>query len=143
MDWMIGVLLLIVGAIIGFFSAKFLTAKQAVNSAGSNEQTVKEIMAQQAASHLNQSRQMVNDIQAQCDALQSQLTMYEQLLASDASEDTQQRLSFFGQDADLYIRNKQPTPKRSPSSAETQPRDFSGQGSGLFSGSKNQQVAED
>lgn len=143
MDWIIGLLLLIVGGIIGFFVAKFvLENKNAQQASQAKEQTIKEIMAQQASTHLRESRVVVNALQQQCDNLREQLDAYEGLLQEDTQSDGANKLNFFGEHAAVYIRNTQNVqkPKREPS--EFQPQDFSSESSGLFDGSKNQQVID-
>jgi uncharacterized membrane-anchored protein YhcB (DUF1043 family) len=141
MDWIVGVLLLVVGAIIGFFVARYLSegkAKQQDN--GQTEQTRKEIAAQQASEHLNTARLSVQNLRKQCDSLENQLDNYQQLLTAQNEEPGKTQLSYFGEHASLYLRNKQGQEKREARTSEVQPRDFSSESSGLFSGSKNKQT---
>ncbi len=144
MDWIIGVLLLIVGGVIGFFIAKqFLENKLSNQNSQTSEQTIKEIMAQQAATHLYQSRQVVENLQQQCDVLRSQLDAYEDLLNSEVQGDDKNQLSYFGDQATAFIRNQQNQQKTQRANADVQPQDFSNESSGLFSGSKNQHLVDD
>lgn len=143
MDWIIGLLLLVAGGVIGFFVARyFFDGDQSRAKTPSNEQQVKELMAQQANGHIEQSREIIDTLQTQCENLSQQLDNYQSLLNSANQEEGTEQLSYFGQDADLIIRNKLANQKRKRVPAESQPRDFSSGGSGLFDGSKNQQVVD-
>lgn len=143
MDWIIGLLLLIAGGVIGFFIAKFvLVDKPSGSAAQSNEQQIKELMAQQASNHVSQSREIIDVLHTQCEQLTQQLDEYQSLLNSAPKDDGSEQLSYFGQDADLIIRNKLSDQKRTRAPSESQPRDFSSGSSGLFDGSKNQQVVD-
>lgn len=144
MDWIVGLLLLLVGAVIGFFVAKYvLTNNHSNKSQQSSEQTVKQIMAQQAATHLTQSRLVVDTLQHECDKLREQMDAYENLLNAETQTEGNESLSYFGEHATVYLRNQQTRQKRAPSSAEFQPKDFSSGSSGLFDDSKNQQVVDE
>lgn len=141
MDWIVGILLLVVGAIMGFFVARYLSenkSKQQDNA--QSEQTLKEIMAQQASEHLNTARFTLQSLRKQCDSLENQLDNYQQLLNAQNEEPGNSRLSYFGEHASLYLRNKQGKEKREVRTSDVQPRDFSSESSGLFSGSKNKQI---
>ncbi len=137
MDWIVGLLLLIVGAIIGFFVAKFLADKKLAEQAQKySDSTLKEIMAQHAADHLSESRALVEAMQSKCEALALQLDSYESVLNASQTDDQGNHLSFFGEHATAFIRHQQVKQKRKPTTAEFQPRDFSSESSGLFDGSK-------
>lgn len=143
MDWIIGLLLLVAGGVIGFFVARyFFDGGQSKSMAPSNEQHVKELMAEQASGHIEQSRKIIDTLQTQCENLSLQLDSYQNLLNSANQEEGTEQLSYFGQDADLIIRNKLANQKRKRVPTESQPRDFSSGSSGLFDGSKNQQVVD-
>lgn len=143
MDWIVGLLLLVVGAVIGFFVAKFISKENhSEQSTQSKEETVKQIMAQQAATHLTQSRLVVNTLQAECDKLREQMDAYESLLTTETQQEGNESLSYFGEHATVYLRNQQAKQKRERSQAEFQPKDFSSGSSGLFDDSKNQQVVD-
>jgi uncharacterized membrane-anchored protein YhcB (DUF1043 family) len=134
---------LVAGGVIGFFVARyFFDRGQANSKTKSNEQQVKELMAQQANGHIEQSREIIGSLQTQCENLAHQLNNYQSLLNSSTEEEGTEQLSYFGQDADLIIRNKLANQKRKRVPTESQPRDFSSGSSGLFDGSKNQQVAD-
>lgn len=143
MDWIIGLLLLLVGGVIGFFTAKVLLGRpQQEQSDKSTEQTMKQIMAQQAATHLSESRQVLESLTQQCDNLREQLDAYEGLVEVNMREEDGNRLNYFGEHAAVYIRNAQNSGKTKREPSEFQPRDFSSGSSGLFDGSKNKQVVD-
>lgn len=143
MDWIIGLLLLVAGGVIGFFVAKFVfNDRREVDSDKSNEQTMKQIMAQQATTHINETRQVLDSMEAQCDNLREQLNAYEGLLEVNTQSEDGNKLNYFGEHATVYIRNTQNTSKTKREPSEFQPRDFSSGSSGLFDGSKNQQVVD-
>ncbi|MGJ8680685.1 ZapG family protein [Paraglaciecola sp.] len=135
MDWIIGVLLLIVGGIIGYFVAKHFSEedKNQQNSA-ENEQTVQEIMAQQASVHLIETKKIAEQLSQQAESLTQQVSHYEQVLISQKSGAEEDQLNYFGEHAATYLRNKTATPAREKDKAEVQPLDFSSESSGLFSG---------
>jgi uncharacterized protein YneF (UPF0154 family) len=83
MDWLVGILLLAVGIVIGFFVAKYVKKEQSNKTdADSNEQTIKELMMQQASHHLLETKQITEQLAAQTSALKNQIDSYEQLLIS-------------------------------------------------------------
>lgn len=143
MDWIVGVALLLVGGIIGFFVARFISQRGAASGGSvAEQQSLKEVMFQQAATHLNQSREVISTLEEQCNLLKSQMNAYEELLRQDEASEDGERLSYFGDQATVYIRNQQKLPKQKRQASEYQPKDFPDQSSGLFDGSKNQQVVE-
>ena len=137
MDWFLGLLLLVVGAIIGFFVAMFFTKKKP-RAAGKaeSEQTIQELMSQQAAVHIQETKQITDNLIAQSATLKQQIEDYEQLLISQQSTSKGSSLSYFGEHTTAYLRHKSAKPIREKSSADIQPLDFSSQSSGLFSGNK-------
>lgn len=142
MDWIVGLLLLVVGIIIGFFVAKFLIDKKlSEQDSELNDSSLNDIMANNAASHLSQTREIVDALQTKCGDLTEQLDAYENMLmASQTDTDGGEKLSYFGEDAAMYIRNSQSKQKRKRSDTEFQPRDFANESSGLFDGSNNEKV---
>jgi uncharacterized membrane-anchored protein YhcB (DUF1043 family) len=143
MDWLIGVLLLVVGGIIGFFVAKFVSAKHSSSTESeSGEQTTRELMTEQANSYLHESKQIVQQIENQSQALKQQLEAYEALLTVLPETDETSGHHYFGEHAATYLRHKSAKQIRSKSSSGVQPLDFSSQSSGLFSGDKNNKVDE-
>ncbi len=144
MDVLIPVALLIVGLIIGFFVARFMSSRDgASNSSKQAEQNLKELMSQQAVHHIHQTRQAIDSIEKQCQALKQQVADYETLLNQGDDEDAPS-VPFYGEQATSYLRNNiQGREKTKPVTvAETQPRDFANVGSGLFVGSSGRSTAE-
>lgn len=135
MDWLVGLLLLLVGGIIGFFVAKFFS-KEKLNEAdtAASGLTIQELMHQQAAMHIQETKQIAEKLVAQSATLKQQVENYEQLLISQQAGPEGSSLNYFGEHTTAYLRNKSPKPAREKSSADIQPLDFSSQGSGLFSG---------
>lgn len=144
MDVLIPLALLVVGLIIGFFVARYIYAKsssqQAVETA---EKNVKEMLAQQADHHIHQTRQSLSAIESQCQALRQQVEEYESLLSQSMDEDAP-KVPFYGEQASTYLRNNlQGTEKaKQHHVADTQPRDFAKEGSGLFVGGTGQSAAD-
>ena len=135
MDWLIGILLLVTGAIIGYFVAKYVSNKEIVDkSSGENEHTIKELMIQQASQHLHETKLIAEQLAAKSESLKQQIENYEQLIINQSAGDEASSLNYFGEHASTYLRNKNLPPKRDNSNADIQPLDFSAQGSGLFSG---------
>ena len=66
MDWLVGLLLLLVGGIIGFFVAKFVSKeKQSESDKAISEKTIQELMNQQAAMHVQETKQIAEKLIAQ------------------------------------------------------------------------------
>ncbi|MFT2091885.1 ZapG family protein [Paraglaciecola sp. 2405UD69-4] len=141
MDWLVGILLLIVGAVIGFFVAKYFNDKEVSNnSEGEKELTIKEIMAQQASHHLHQVKRISAELNAQSEALNKQIDEYEQLIIDHSTGADDSSINYFGEHATTYLRNSNSTEKNNIPNADVQPLDFASQSSGLFSG--NEEVVE-
>jgi uncharacterized membrane-anchored protein YhcB (DUF1043 family) len=135
MDWLVGLLLLLVGGVIGFFVAKhFSQEKLSESNKAESGQTIQELMHQQAAMHIQETKQIADKLVAQSATLQQQVENYEQLLISQQSGPEGSSLNYFGEHTTAYLRNKSTKPTREKSNADIQPLDFSSQSSGLFSG---------
>jgi len=136
MEIIIPLSLLIVGAIIGFFAARYWYGRgpsQATIQQAEND--LKALLAQQAEHHVYQSRQLIDTVEKQCEAMKEQLDNYESLLRPD--EATQKpEVPFYGEHASTYLRNtlNRDAKLHKASSTDTQPRDFAAAGSGLFAG---------
>ena len=143
MDWLIGVLLLIVGGVIGYFVAKFVNERSySPKDNAKKEQTVKQIMTQQAADHIHASKQLLQNLTQQTAALNQQIEAYEQLITNVDANENNSSLNYFGEHATSYLRtNNAPQPKEK-TTTEFQPLDFSSQGSGLFSGAEGKKVKD-
>ncbi|WP_299080064.1 DUF1043 family protein [uncultured Paraglaciecola sp.] len=143
MDWLMGLLLLVIGAAAGFFIGKiFGQEKQTLSDKSESEQTIQELMKQQAVAHVQQSKQIAEVLMAQSSTLKRQLEDYEQLLISQQHGDEDSALSFFGEHTTAYLRNKNTAAVREKSSSDVQPLDFSSQSSGLFSGNDEAPIKE-
>ncbi|MFQ3192191.1 MAG: uncharacterized membrane-anchored protein YhcB (DUF1043 family) [Paraglaciecola sp.] len=143
MDWFIGLLLLLVGGIIGFFVAQFfIKEKQQTSGKTESEQTIQELMNQQAAVHIQETKRIAVELIAQSASLKCQIEDYEQLLISQQDSPEGSSMNYFGEQTTAYLRNKSNKPTREKSSADIQPLDFSSQSSGLFSGNKEAPVKD-
>ncbi|MCF2947607.1 YhcB family protein [Paraglaciecola aquimarina] len=143
MDWIIGLLLLIVGGIIGYFVAKhFSKEDENQQNRAESEQTVKELMAQQASVHLLETKKIAQQLSQQAEALTQQISHYEQTVIRQNSGAEDNQLNYFGEHATAYLRNKSDSPTREKDTADIQPLDFSAEGSGLFSGSAEPESKE-
>ncbi|MFT5837624.1 MAG: uncharacterized membrane-anchored protein YhcB (DUF1043 family) [Flavobacteriales bacterium] len=135
MDWLVGILLLLIGAVVGFFVAKFFSkAKHHPSDKNASEQTIQELMNQQAVMHVQETKQIVENITTQSAALKQQIENYEQLLINQQAGPEDGSLNYFGEHTTAYLRNKNDKPPRAKSTADVQPLDFSSHSSGLFSG---------
>ena len=143
MDWLIGLLLLVVGGILGFFVAKYVNSKNAkAPENAENEQTIQELMSQQAVKHVQDAKQIVENLITQSATLKQQIEDYEQQIISQHAGPDGSSLNYFGEHTTAYLRNKSTTPTREKSSADVQPLDFSSQSSGLFSGNEEAPTKE-
>lgn len=138
MDWLIGVVLVLVGAVIGFFVAKYVYFdKEKTLKDGQKEQTLKDVMVQQSMNHVAESRKIAEQLQKQCQTLSQNLDNYESSLSLLNTDAQSSNVSFFGEHASPFLQNKEQKVTREKDSADVQPLDFSNQSSGLFSGSEN------
>ncbi|AWL12949.1 hypothetical protein HMF8227_02497 [Saliniradius amylolyticus] len=140
MDWLVGLLLLACGVVIGFFVGRFLHRKH--NGAASQqqiEQTIKQVLFEQADAHIGECRQILDTIDTQSQHLRQELQHYESLLQPQ-EDDSAPKLNFFGDQASAYLRHQRPHKEYAPKPTGAQPQDYANDGSGLFSGSKNKQT---
>jgi uncharacterized membrane-anchored protein YhcB (DUF1043 family) len=141
MEWFIGLLLLVIGAVLGFLGAKVLSKQDPrVAQKSDSQQTLKALMAQQAVEHLQDTKLIAQQLMAHSEALNQQVSDYEQLLINQKSDGEQTSLNYFGEHASTYLRNKSSDPTRTKSNTSVQPLDFSSEASGLFSGEKETEV---
>ncbi len=139
MDWLVGMLLLVAGAVIGYFVARYFNQdEQKTQNQAEHEQTIQQLMVQQATEHLHQSKKIAEEMTQKTAALNEQITNYEQLLIKQKSGAEDSQLNYFGEHASTYLRNKDKTPSREKSNADIQPLDFASESSGLFSGANGQ-----
>ncbi|GGD50138.1 ZapG family protein [Lacimicrobium alkaliphilum] len=135
MDWIIGILLLLSGAVIGFFISLFLSKRQANTTSGPHlEKEIKSILSEQGQIHINECRQVLEAMEKQSELLKQQLDHYEDLLTTPEDEEDSPQLSYFGDQASVYLRNKGKTRQQKNQTADYQPRDYPSASSGLFSG---------
>lgn len=141
MDWLIGVLLLLVGAVIGYFVAKFVNERNlSTKKASKSEETFKELVAQQASMHIQESKQIAQQIRQQAEALNLQIHNYEQLIVNLNSTEDATSMNYFGEDAAAYLRHTPNQQNNKKTNTDFQPLDFASQGSGLFSGSEEKKA---
>jgi uncharacterized membrane-anchored protein YhcB (DUF1043 family) len=143
MNWLIGLSLLLIGGVIGFFVTKFFNGeKLSASDKAASEQTIQELMYQQGVIHVEKTKQIAKDLITQSANLKQQIEDYEQLLISQQAGPEAGSLSYFGEHTTAYLRNKSTKPLREKSNANVQPLDFSSQSSGLFSGKEDAPVKE-
>src|SRR5690606_3730037 len=141
MDFITGLLLLIAGGIIGFFVARYWLIQRADDSADKNtENTIKEILAEHTSTHLRESRQLISAIEQQCSALKSQFDHFEMSVADAQQDQDGNKLTYFGDQANAYLRHKATRTKPEPASSDYQPLDYAGGNSGLLSGEQKQRT---
>jgi uncharacterized protein len=134
MDWIIGILLLLCGTIVGFFVGRFVTQRQSGSSSGLHlENEIKGMLSEQGHIHINECRQVLEAMEQQSEQLKQQLDHYETLLAQ-TDDDESPQLSYFGDQASAYLRNQGKPRKQQNQAPDYQPRDYPSASSGLFSG---------
>lgn len=133
MDWLIGVLLLVSGALIGFFVAKQLLKKSALEiSSETKQESSKQLFIQQAGVHLEGAFSVLTSIEKQCDDARLQLEHFQSQLKLYSQDDANQPDHYFGEQAAMYLRNAESGKAKVASTTTTQPRDYSGEASGLL-----------
>ena len=135
-DIVIYVALLVVGLVIGLVIAKASFAADNPTQQQSAKAEQEQVMLAQLRNQLAAAQESIQSIEAQSAQLQSQMTEFDYILTTHENQDEQPKITFFGEHASPYLR-KQNKAKRDKSNAESQPRDFSNSGSGLFDGNKN------
>ncbi|ALS97398.1 ZapG family protein [Lacimicrobium alkaliphilum] len=143
MDWIIGILLLLCGTIVGFFVGRFVTQRQSGSSSGLHlEKEIKSMLSEQGHIHVNECRQVLEAMEQQSEQLKQQLDHYEALLAQTDDEDKESaQLSYFGDQASAYLRNQGKPRKQQNQAPDYQPRDYPSASSGLFSGKSGDSVS--
>lgn len=138
MEWLISILCLIAGIIIGFFSAKYLfEPKQATNEAEEEEKSLKQFMTEQADLHIRESQSVLRRIQEQCSALDEQLSHYQNVLDETNRETSDNNLEYFSQQASLHLKTQKRESGKQRVNADYQPLDYSEGNSGLLAGNKS------
>ncbi len=136
MELLIGILLLVGGAIIGYFVARFQLQQDNDAEQQFQQQQQHNAIAQ---GHILETTQLLDALDAQSKGIREQLAQFESALSAAEETEDKPQLTFFGDQASAYLRNAQRSDKRPATQAEDQPRDYSGDSSGLFNGAKNQQ----
>jgi uncharacterized membrane-anchored protein YhcB (DUF1043 family) len=134
-DIIIYVALLVVGLVIGLVIAKASFASENSSQQQSAKAEQEQVMLAQLRNQLAAAQESIQAIDAQSAQLQSQITELDYIMTSYETQDEQPKITFFGEHASPYLR-MQNKAKRDKSNAESQPRDFSNSGSGLFDGNK-------
>lgn len=141
MSWIIGVLLVIVGAIIGFFVAKFwLSNRSSGNLESQVEQSQKQLADYQreVAEHFATANALVEQLAETQDKLQNYLQQSADLLQQNGAQDD---LPFFSEDTLRQLRvansvNKDYRSGQNDDNSQQAPRDYTDQRSGLFESEK-------
>ncbi|HAE89945.1 MAG TPA: DUF1043 domain-containing protein [Idiomarina baltica] len=137
MDWLIGILLVAVGAIIGFFVARYLFG---LRSGGDLEEQVEKSQKQLAdyqrevAEHFATANALVEQLEETQDKLKNYLAHSADLLQKN---EAQSDLPFFSEDTMRQLRvassmNKDYRSTHSSEEANQVPKDYTDQRSGLF-----------
>lgn len=135
MDWVIGILLLLCGAVIGAFIGIFFAKRQTGKSSGLHvEKEIKTMLSEQGLIHVNECRQVLETMEQQSAQLKQQLDHYETLLSQTDDDEASPQLRYFGDQASAYLRNQGKPRKQQNQAPEHQPRDYPAASSGLFSG---------
>ncbi|GAB3011701.1 ZapG family protein [Bowmanella dokdonensis] len=142
MDWIIGLLLLLCGAVIGFFVARFGLGQKSDSTSGINiEQDLKRMLAEQGAIHVEECRQILAGIEQQSALLKTQLEHYESLLEPQQTDEDAPQLSYFGEHTAAYLRNQAKKTSPVKQTTDYQPRDYANTGTGLFTGQRGKDAA--
>ncbi|MCK7459003.1 YhcB family protein [Idiomarina aminovorans] len=148
MSWIIGILLVIAGAIIGFFAARYSQSK---GQSGDLEEQVEQSQQRltdyqrEVSEHFITANAMVEQLADTQQRLQSYLNQSAELLEKS---DTQSDLPFFAEDTIKQLRvanslNKDHRSGRDSYSGNDIPRDYTEGSSGLFSNSYEEKFDED
>ncbi|MFQ3236987.1 MAG: uncharacterized membrane-anchored protein YhcB (DUF1043 family) [Paraglaciecola sp.] len=139
MDWLIGVLLLVVGLVIGFFVAKYVYDGKAVSSqATQKEQTLRDIMTQQSQAHVDDTRKIAGQFEQYSRALNDKLDAYEKQLNSKNNGQQGVNFNYFGEHTSAFLQRENTKIPRDKGTSDVQPLDFSDKASGLFNGTEKQ-----
>ncbi|MGM0480830.1 MAG: YhcB family protein [Pseudomonadota bacterium] len=148
MSWIIGALLVLVGAIIGFFLARFWLSS---GSSGELENQVEQSQKQLAnyqrevAEHFATANALVEQLTETQTKLQSYLNQSSELLQQNG---VQNDLPFFSEDTMRQLRvansvNKDYRSGQRDNDSDQAPRDYTEQRSGLFQQTKKEQAPQD
>ncbi|RUO26642.1 DUF1043 domain-containing protein [Aliidiomarina minuta] len=143
MDWLIGLLLVIVGGIIGFFAARYWFANhsesaQLTAQVESSKQQL-DAYRKDVVEHFTTARELAEELSETQEKLKHFLADSQTLLEQD--KEWQQPLPFFAEDTMRQLRNAsfENDDSRSDKSEGAPPRDYSAPGSGLFVSDKQKE----
>ncbi len=137
MDWLIGLLLLVFGIVIGFFVGKYLfEPKQKAAEDEAQEKSEKQLMAEQANLHISETQIMLQKLQQQCQLINEQLSHYQAVVEETTQDKGNNKLEFYHQQASMHLKTQKKERSKQPSKADYQPLDYSEGSSGLFAGDK-------
>lgn len=133
MDWIIGLALLLVGAIIGYFIAKqMVETSHTPSEEEAKQESTKQLFVQQASVQLDAAFSALASIEKQCNEARAQFEHFQSQLKTFSLDDGKQQDHFFGEQAAVYLRNAESGKLKESSQTTVQPRDYSGQSSGLL-----------
>ncbi|MAK72196.1 YhcB family protein [Idiomarina sp.] len=143
MSWIIGVLLVIAGAILGFFVAKFwLSGGTSGDLESQVEQSQKQLAdyKREVAEHFATANALVEQLADTQDKLHNYLQQSADLLQQNGGQDD---LPFFSEDTLRQLRvantvNKDYRSGQTDDASQQAPRDYTEQRSGLFESDKGQ-----
>ncbi|WP_168171487.1 DUF1043 family protein [Lacimicrobium sp. SS2-24] len=135
MDWVIGLLLLLCGAVMGYFIGLFFAKRKTEKASGLHlENEIKSMLSEQGHIHINECRHVLEAMEKQSEQLKQQLDHYETLLQHPEEDGDSPQLNYFGDHASAYLRNQGKPRKPQSQTPDYQPRDYPSASSGLFSG---------
>jgi uncharacterized protein len=141
MDWLMALVLLVVGGCIGYFVAKFVNERKLLSEKDKKQKVdIKELMTQRAMNHVQDSKYIAEQLRQQADALSEQIASFEEAFNQLNTDVPEVAVSFFGEHASAYLRHTAAKPSKEKTTSEFQPLDFASQSSGLFSGSESKKI---
>lgn len=143
MDWLVGLLLVIVGGVIGFFAARYWFANHSESAqlTAQVESSKQQLNAykKDVVEHFSTARQLAAELSETQEKLNHFLADSQTLLEQD--KEWQQPLPFFAEDTMRQLRSAsfQDLSSHSDKSEDAPPRDYSAPGSGLFVSDKQKE----
>ena len=132
MDWVIAVLLLSTGALIGFFAARHTKRPNQLEQ-DNQRQSDKEVFLQHASTHLEEVFNQIADVEKYCSAARMELTHLQSRIKTFSRDGEDIQPHFFGEQAGAYLRDAESQKEQiNRQSTGVQPKDYSGKSSGLF-----------
>jgi len=144
MSVVMGFVLLVVGAIAGFFSAKFFSAsakeQQKLSEQANRSEAALQQYKQDVAEHLESSAKLLEQMNSTCQTAMKQMAQSTELL-QQATPESVTAMPFFSKETQeqlaqtVALRHQKKDENRNEQMTEA-PLDYSGDPSGLFSDSK-------